>query len=389
MSPVDTNYDDEGPGDASVLPEAGVPAPVASSPDAGSSGSPALASAMDSGVDASSGTDSSISADSANDAERDSSPGADSGSTLDSETPTECKPTAETCFNGRDDDCDGTIDCADSDCSAGAICVADGAQVGVLVMSGQPCPTGYSKASGSFHRDLAAGECTGCSCGTATATTCNATIVAYPEETGSASSPCSDGRSPARFQLSSFTCPAEPPLMGFWTGALLESISTVSGTCPAQGQARAEAVTWGQTRDWCVTQMKGHGCEAAHVCVPRTSTGQTCAESTGGRCATGYSEQTWFTGVSDTRRCSPCACTASGASCDGVRALVGNDWQCDEATSGVLTIGQRTCGGAASRIFTFSPGVRLLGSPSSATCRATSSLTGSATPTGSRGFCCR
>ena len=54
-----------------------------------------------------------------------------------------CVPIAEFCYNGADDDCDGKIDCADSDCTPVAQCVpldAGGARIGVMVAATRDLP---------------------------------------------------------------------------------------------------------------------------------------------------------------------------------------------------------------------------------------------------------
>jgi hypothetical protein len=52
------------------------------------------------------------------------------------------------CFNNIDDDCDGRIDCADSDCALTvAQCVAldpTSGRIGVSAGVGMACPTGYA-----------------------------------------------------------------------------------------------------------------------------------------------------------------------------------------------------------------------------------------------------
>jgi hypothetical protein len=50
-------------------------------------------------------------------------------------------PTAENCFNGTDDDCNGAVDCADSACTAIATCVEDspGFALGTVVDSATDC----------------------------------------------------------------------------------------------------------------------------------------------------------------------------------------------------------------------------------------------------------
>lgn len=307
------------------------------------------------------------------------------------DVPPQCVPSAEACFNGKDDDCDGRVDCDDLDCVAGSVCAADGVQVGVLVAAGSACPNGYTKATSALHRDLTAGGCTGCQCGTPSAATCSAKLLMYPQdETQPASlAPCSNSNPIRSTQVTSFSCTEEPPLGGFFVGASVESIATTAGTCTPQGQPTLAPATWGDTKEFCVAQTKGAGCGSGRVCVPRSTAQATmCSEPTSGVCAAGQQSQTWYTNMSDTRRCSPCSCKTDGASCSGVQVMVGYDWRCDEAVSGVLSVGQKLCGGPNSAVFAFTPGLRLVGSPTNGTCQASSSVTGMATMTGGKTLCC-
>jgi len=84
----------------------------------------------------------------------------------------------ENCFNGTDDDCDGSIDCEDPDCGPVAQCVPldfAGARLGVVVTGGTACPSGFNDLTG-IYMGLTGGACTGCSCRPPTVTSCSATI---------------------------------------------------------------------------------------------------------------------------------------------------------------------------------------------------------------------
>jgi hypothetical protein len=301
-----------------------------------------------------------------------------------------CAPAPEDCFNGKDDDCDNAADCADPDCGSRTTCTMEGNVIGLLVAVGDPCPTGYTKAPAPLHRDLTAGGCAGCSCAAPTPTGCNAALVGWGQDGSGLSStaPCMNETAPRPVQVSSFTCSTESPLMGWLLGASVERVTTTSGTCAPQGQPRLAAPTWGETRELCITPSRGGGCELGRVCVPRVAQASLCTESSVATCPNGLANQTWFTGISDTRRCGACVCNAVGASCDGVQVLLGSDGPCDGAIAGVLSVGQKICGGPSSAIFAYSPGVRLTGTPVNATCQSSSALSGAATMSGGRSFCC-
>ena len=93
-----------------------------------------------------------------------------------------CTPTgAESCFNNVDDDCDGNVDCMDSDCSPTALCVPLDlqGQVGVVMPDLQtPCPANYTTAT-TINRGQPQAQCTGCNCAPP-AVSCVAPIYDYP-----------------------------------------------------------------------------------------------------------------------------------------------------------------------------------------------------------------
>jgi hypothetical protein len=107
--------------------------------------------------------------------------------------------------------------------------------------------------------------------------------------------------------------------------------------------------------------------DGAHPCPPNTTASY------------------WYTGASDGRMCSSCACgTATGASCSGVALSVGSDYSCSMVTQTVGP-GQRKCYPGAG---VNSPGLVFSGAPTTPTCPGSSTVSGTVAPTGMKTVCC-
>ncbi|MFO0599711.1 MAG: hypothetical protein U0228_30670 [Myxococcaceae bacterium] len=116
-----------------------------------------------------------------------------------------CTPSASTetaCADGRDDDCDGQVDCADSDC-AGQACTDDG----------KACSRDVCQGGGCAHPAITAGtECRASIGGCDVAERCDGTALTCP----------ADAFDPA------CTCPYRGSIAGFSEGDGVRSISATS-----------------------------------------------------------------------------------------------------------------------------------------------------------------
>src|SRR5262245_42404158 len=83
----------------------------------------------------------------------------------------------------------------------------------------------------------------------------------------------------------------------------------------------------------------------------------------------------YYTGLTDTRSCGPCECTATGGSCDFAQIAVGNDWQCTDEFYLSLAWPQ-VCNQQ------YSPPARVTGSPTNPTCSTYALEDGSILATG-------
>lgn len=302
--------------------------------------------------------------------------------------PPACAPSAEDCFNGKDDDCDNRPDCADPDCTASAVCVSDGPDVGVLVPGATACPAGFTQSSTPLHRNPAPSTCSGCSCGAPAPVQCEAEVTASSwTDSGldvagvmacmAAATPLSS----IAAKITSFDC-AKEPNVGTGEGFSVGPVKTIPGICVPSGAPRVSPATWLDQAVFCRATKRGAGCTAGLTCAPRGATGTaTCSQPSSKACGTGEVSDTWYASAADERVCAACACKNEGASCDAVVVEHGNDWSC--SGRGTLTANSRLCEIAYSPIF------RLNGYAPSGSCRPTTSLTGELRPTGPVVLCCR
>jgi hypothetical protein len=110
------------------------------------------------------------------------------------------------------------------------------------------------------------------------------------------------------------------------------AVPTSMGTCSASGGAMTAGLMWQEEIFVCAVGSTGKGCDAGQVCAPKPSetyTGALCVEANDVvACPPGWlSEQrTGYTGGSDNRSCSACACV-TGVACaaDGGYTVFDND----------------------------------------------------------------
>jgi hypothetical protein len=307
-----------------------------------------------------------------------------------------CCPTAETCFNGVDDDCDNATDCADSDCTAGAMCVpavTDGFAIGVRVGLNDSCPVGYTASPKNVHRNLSAGTaCTGCTC-THIPTVCKAVAVAY----GPTASDFCNGVLLGELQSRGGNC------SGFTSATLDVSRLSVTGyqpvtTCqaPAGSTGQRSPATWAQSYKFCerVAGPTGGGCASGLLCVAK-STATVCALAAGARaCPNTYSSSAnWYGGFSDTRVCTNCQCQMGVGSCPTSPDTQSADlFRSPDCSGSPFFYVYGESGGNCSQgsALTKTASVKYLGTPVQASCSSQPSTVGSgaATPNDPQSFCC-
>jgi hypothetical protein len=246
-----------------------------------------------------------------------------------------CVPSGpEDCFNGRDDDCNGKLDCEDDACEEPATClpVPAGATLGSLDPAGA-CSTGYSSVT--LRRGLtAAPECQGCGCEPAE-TRCESGVYAH----------------------GAYTCPGYQ-----YAGALYNLFSTSCDTLPADvnvhffdvrgftvcnptGTATLSTPAWSETHTFCQAEKVGGGCASGSRCVPKP-TGSLCAKFAGTTTCSGkYPTVTgdpFYSRYEDGRTCPACSCSFGGATCAGGVIQAWSTGDCSGPTT--TTLGNGTQG---------------------------------------------
>ncbi len=228
---------------------------------------------------------------------------------------------AEDCFNGKDDDCNGATDCADSACTASSTCVPDesGAELGTLLEMGSTCPKGYSAVT--LHRGLVAeATCAGCTCEVAS-TYCTTSVIGH----GSYACPGFQFMGPSYNMFTNSCKPISP-------GASVHHYLVQSYTdCTASGTATPSPAVWQETRTFCKADRVGRGGSSGSSCVPKATSGA-CARKTGNAtCSGAYAMSTgdtWSDGLSDTRTCGACQCYGGYGLCSGATVQVFNQVGC-------------------------------------------------------------
>jgi hypothetical protein len=219
-----------------------------------------------------------------------------------------------------DDDSDGMVDCADSDCVPGFECVeaAPNGWQGYFRVntSAYPspspaCPDG-SQPQTLFEGPVPA-ACTACTCGDVENATCTAPPIAVWD--GSAN--CQGGTmfdvTPVVEDGMCFNIPDAPAAN---RSARLTGASTLmaAGMCQSAGGAVMGAEPWMNQEDVCgATMTGGGGCGNQMACVPKGGgnyTGPVCIrQNGGGSCPNAYPNTiTAAMGEIDNRDCTDCQC---------------------------------------------------------------------------------
>lgn len=216
-----------------------------------------------------------------------------------------CKRVPESdCLDGKDNNGDGLIDCADPTCTAGYECVpapVNGATLGMHITSGS-CPTDYSTAT-AYHSGLTAGACSGCSC----QTYFGATISLY----GSSNTTCNGGSQtsirPVGVNNSSICTNVTTGTYGSANITLV-----LPDHCVESGSGSQGAATWQTNDTFCAARTSATCGNANQVCVAKPpNAGSVCSSlPAGGSCPTGYTTtdgKTYYTGSSaGSCTCSTC-----------------------------------------------------------------------------------
>jgi hypothetical protein len=294
-----------------------------------------------------------------------------------------CFPSGrEICDDGIDNDCDGKVDCADSDCDAFS-CVDPAPPDWSLVAFSdsttlRSCPDGFGSS-----RDLKSATGTGpatCACNCGGSPSCASGSIGF--EFGGAT--CTGADSPQTFGVEG-TCEkldANGFAVGANTNAKVTPPSGPASCSPTQPPAPSPLKS---SRVCAPPPRVGGGCRDGQVCAPRADDGFTvCVEKSGANsCPASYPNgRRAGDSANDTRTCGGCTCAKApctaevklydSVGCNGAESL---------KVSGT-TCGPKGNGGFQARAYTSTAaGGCVVATPSAPT--------GQLTLTGERTVCCR
>jgi hypothetical protein len=241
----------------------------------------------------------------------------------------ECNGGAEDCANGKDDNCNGLVDCEDPVCKgAGYVCTEppptgwNGPVAFVTAAGGTipSCSGAYATAGSSGHFGLTAPAATcGCACGTPQNVSCNTGIdVTYYTD-----SSCSTMYGGAGLPSVGFCVSTGDPSVVATEGKAQPT--AYNGDCTATPSKNVPATSWSNSSVACTYDAPSDtgGCTTGGLCVQSPSGGawaKPCIWQTGDvTCPSGTytNHSTFYTSQTDNRSCATCTCTATAGTCTG------------------------------------------------------------------------
>jgi hypothetical protein len=221
-----------------------------------------------------------------------------------------CVPATENCFNGVDDDCDGLVDCADTqDCPATvATCVPDTfdahfAYGTMPASSTAACPS--NEAAQQLYNNFDNSQ-TECNCPLDTGTFADLSVKIYSDNPGAS---CSNPNHSQSYVGTATAACTPVTLQGEF------SLPTCVNKCTITGPPVPPFASMGKAQ-FCAAPSVGGGCKAGSVCAPAVGTNPLCviADAQNG-CPAAYPKSTsWWTSFADQRSCAG-ACRPPDVSC--------------------------------------------------------------------------
>ncbi|HRI71197.1 MAG TPA: hypothetical protein PK156_43490 [Polyangium sp.] len=264
----------------------------------------------------------------------------------------------ENCLDGLDNDMDGAIDCADSDCLAGFTCTDEppSGWTPVLLDQGMgAAPTAMPCADGTTPESLFTGpagpaECVACTCGALAGNTCtNAGLLCFPGSNNCGSGQQQDWTN----NFANGNC-AKPDIGVVFSFSCRLANSTMvdqAGSCPPSAADFTNKDMWAGWVQACGTTTSTGGCGNKSVCTPKpTGTQSLCIRQDGLQmCPGGWTAVEAYAGGTDDRTCSDCTC-ASNATCTGGTYQVFDSNNCDPNGGNPVAIDNNTCRNVYSQI---------------------------------------
>lgn len=305
-----------------------------------------------------------------------------SGMTGSSTSSSGSMPNVENCTNGLDDDGDGAIDCADSECSANYTCLpaipAGFTEVVTISVTAFGDPTGTCEGGVMpklYYQNPAKDACDAC--------TCDASGVT-----------CTPGQLATAFGFD-MTCNNAQPAQKlmpdqcqqvFGSAAILQTGPTTTGTCTASTSSGPPKPPMETTIATCsVGGVNGKGCESTGTCVANSGLANaehTCIKRPGHEVCPGdwplalYAFESF---VDDRTGCTPCTCTPA---CEGGAYTLYSDSTCTTGAMPVDMVGQCVMNGGG-----FNASV-MMTAPKAACTTTGGQMMGSVTTMNETTFCC-
>lgn len=232
-----------------------------------------------------------------------------------------CKSTgSEICDDGLDNDCDGKIDCADNNCTAGFACEDAPAGWTSIAFAPAAAPACAASAAASDLKVAAGDGSASCSCSCAGGGGSCATGAFTV--TGSGESTCAvapvTGNVPANGNCLALPTP-------FATQPFLRVTPPAPPTACTPSATVNGPITSGRQ---CQAARFGTGCAANQVCAPKPAAMMANCITKPGKdvCPSGFTKRsTAGTAATDNRSCSGCTCNAPVPCTGGTVSVYGND----------------------------------------------------------------
>lgn len=329
------------------------------------------------------------------------------------------------CLDDIDNDDDGDIDCADTDCNEGYACVEQAptgwGTLGYMALyrgspnTAPPCPSELPTTAyaGNEQPEFGDANCSACSCGAPLNQACELKGDLDNNKAGNqpmqvSNQPCGQ----AATNLISLTVPdgwggvclhneqldGNQTCGGLSCNKSVQSLTpTVSGgNCnPGGGVANPAPPSWKFDAKACKAATTGGGCSAGKVCAPRPPApfeGGVCIAKAGEETCPGGSYQlayTFYEDYDDTRDCTDCTCgSAVGGTCELTVSLY-SDAGFGVCLTEVGKFKAGICHDIVGNPDIFGWTSAITGTPAGGNCPAsTVSATGTVTPTTPTTFCC-
>lgn len=322
----------------------------------------------------------------------------------------------EDCLDGTDDDGDGAIDCADSDCNAGYACVPS-VPVGwsgfVALFEGAPgaepaCPDAFPSLSpyqGNNMLTTPPHTCSECTCGAPMGQTCDLPdLIQIQNVPCGGSNPLTEPLAvPANWAGSCYG-PSGWPGGAQCNGSSCNASATApkptvtGGSCAAQGGTPdLPAAAWSLAGKACGDAPVGAGCGMGKVCQPKAEapffTGLCVFKGGDNSCPAGspFSQNhLFYEDLTDTRACSTCTCGApTGSTCDATITIYG-DQAVNTCTTAVTTFPAGGCGNISGNPYVNGRKATITQPPTGGGCAPAGNSTpsGALTPSNATTFCC-